>query len=214
MKWFKLANLRSYQFMLEGLAEVRERLEKRNIQFVIESVSPEVGVTEFVKNVDAALLICDRGYLKLQKKWRVYVSTRVNCGVIQVESDVVVPVETVSLKEEFAARTIRPKIHKLLKQFLVLMKHVIVRHSSLDFSLPYGLKTIDLSDVPGLLKKMNIDHSVHPTTFKGGTLHAKKVLLAFIEASLKSYGEDRNEPSLNGVSGMSPYLHFGQISPL
>ena len=50
----------------------------------------------------------DRGYLRIQKKWRRTAARRITCPLVQVESDVIVPVEVVSDKAEYAARTIRP----------------------------------------------------------------------------------------------------------
>jgi deoxyribodipyrimidine photo-lyase len=66
----------------------------------------------------AALLVCDRGYLRHQKRWRDEVADGAKCMVVQVECDVVVPVEVVSDKAEYAARTIRPKIRKHWKTYL------------------------------------------------------------------------------------------------
>ncbi len=46
-----------------------------------------------------------------------------------------------------------------------------------------------------------------------GTIAAKKKLSQFISNSLSNYAHDRDFPNLDGVSLMSPYLHFGEISP-
>jgi deoxyribodipyrimidine photo-lyase len=43
---------------------------------------------------------------------------------------------------------------------------------------------------------------------------AEKALDDFVQNNLKSYEENRNFPSLNSSSNLSPYLHFGQISVL
>ena len=53
-----------------------------------------------------------------------------------------------------------------------------------------------------------------PTKFKGGTNEAKKILNFFIDNHLNHYADDRNQPQLNTISNLSPYLHFGQISSL
>ena len=37
---------------------------------------------------------------------------------------------------------------------------------------------------------------------------------SFVENDLATYGKQRNHPEVDGTSRMSPYLHFGQISPL
>src|SRR5918997_714878 len=56
------ANARHYTFMLEGLAEVARALAERGITLMIGRGSPDqvaLGLAE-----DAALIVCDRGYLK------------------------------------------------------------------------------------------------------------------------------------------------------
>ncbi|HUL36088.1 MAG TPA: deoxyribodipyrimidine photo-lyase, partial [Thermodesulfobacteriota bacterium] len=109
---FPEANERHYTFMLEGLSEVRQSLEKRGILMVILHKSPEMGAIQLAKG--ASLAVVDRGYLKIQKGWRNDAATRMNCPLIQVESDVIVPIEETSPKEEYAAATIRSKIRRKL----------------------------------------------------------------------------------------------------
>src|SRR4030042_281630 len=101
--------------MLEGLKEVKDSLEKRGIQMVVLHNSPEVGVLQLAKR--ASLAVVDRGYLKIQKAWRDYASKGMDCPLIQVESDVIVPVEETSPKEDYAAATIRAKIKRKLDAF-------------------------------------------------------------------------------------------------
>src|SRR5512136_2870488 len=98
---FPEANERHYAFMLEGLREVKQSLEKRGIQMVILHKSPEMGAVQLAKK--ASLAVVDRGYLKIQKQWRNDAAGQIDCLFIQVESDVVVPVEETSPKEEYAA---------------------------------------------------------------------------------------------------------------
>ena len=81
---------------------------------------------------DASLIVCDRGYLRHQKAWRTHVALSADCPVVQVESDVVVPIELVSNKAEYAARTIRPKIHRHLDDYIVPFTTGRVKKKSLD----------------------------------------------------------------------------------
>jgi deoxyribodipyrimidine photo-lyase len=130
---FPEANERHYAFMLEGLQEVKQSLEKRGIQMVILHTSPEMGAVQLAKK--ASLAVVDRGYLKIQKRWRSDAAGRMDCPLIQVESDVIVPVEETSPKEEYGASTIRSKIHKKLNYFLVPLRRTApgIDSLSLDF---------------------------------------------------------------------------------
>jgi deoxyribodipyrimidine photo-lyase len=204
------ANLRHYTFMLEGLQETRAALGRRGIKMVVQKGNPADAALSAGKK--ASLIVCDRGYLRHQIQWRKKVAKNAGCRVVQVESDVVVPLEVVSGKAEYAARTIRPKIHKHLNDYLVEFKPTKIKKSSLQLRV----SGIDLSNIDAVLKKMSLDRSVLPVSgfFKGGTTRARKMFAEFLRRRFKNYVENRNQPQTDDVSHMSKYLHFGQISPL
>ncbi len=204
------ANLRHYTFMLEGLQETQAVLAKRGIKMVVQKGNPaDVALAAGQK---ASLIVCDRGYLRHQRQWRKKVAQKALCRVVQIESDVVVPVEVVSAKAEYAARTIRPKIHKHLNDYLVEPKSAKLKKSSLNMRI----SGLDLADIGALAQKLSIDKSIFPVTalFAGGTSVAKKNFKEFLRLRFESYVANRNQPQTDDVSHMSKYLHFGQISPL
>ncbi|MCX6578250.1 MAG: deoxyribodipyrimidine photo-lyase [Candidatus Aminicenantes bacterium] len=206
---FPEANERHYAFMLEGLAEVEQELKKKGIRLVIQAVSPELGAVEMSRR--ASLAVVDRGYLKIQKAWRIQAAGEMECPLVQVESDAVVPVEEASSKEEYSAATIRKKIQGKLKDYLVSLKE----HKSLKDSLSLEFETLDLQDRKKLLARLGIERDVKRTAFFiGGTAQARKWLQAFVKNKLDHFPDLRNIPTADYLSQMSPYLHFGQISPL
>jgi len=206
---FPEANERHYAFMLEGLKQVKQSLKKRGIQMVILHKSPELGAVQLAQK--ASLAVVDRGYLKIQKQWRNGAGNQMDCPLIQVESDVIVPVEEASPKEEYAAATIRSKIHKKLGHFLVPLKENKIALSSLSMDF----HSFNINDVGKAISRLQIDRSVKKAdSFKGGTKEALRDLEIFLEGKLNRFPELRNDPTLDYLSHMSPYLHFGQISPL
>jgi deoxyribodipyrimidine photo-lyase len=204
------ANLRHYTFMLEGLVETEAALKKRGIQLIVRRGAPPQAVREPGRR--ASLIVCDRGYLRHQREWRAEVARHARCRVIQVESDVIVPINVVSNKAEYAARTIRPKIHRFLGRYLKPLTATQLKHPSIDGDE----KGLDIKDIDGLLKKLTVDRRVPPVSsfFKGGTKQAKKIFASFLQQRFDRYAENRNQPQTDDVSHMSKYLHFGQISPL
>ena len=197
---FPDAYLRHYKFMLEGLKEVKESLENRKIRFVLKQISPEKGIIEISKN--ACVIVVDRGYLKIQREWRRIAADKINCPLIQIESDVIIPVEITSNKEEYAASTIRRKINEKLKKYLISIKNEKYRQNYVE----YDFDSIDFKDV----SKDKFDNSVKPVeNFLGGTNQAIKYLNLFLKDKIDGYPEKRNDPNLEFVSNMSPYLHFG-----
>ena len=205
---FPGANGRHYRFMLEGLRETEKRLAARGIGLCIRQGPPEEIVPELAKN--AALLVGDVGYLRVQRAWRAAVAQRVSCPVVWVEGDAVVPVAVVSDHAEFAARTIRPKIHRLLGEFLKPLKPVKV---AVPFAGPVK-NSLDLSDPDALGRRLGVDDSVPAAAAVGGATAAHRLLDRFVAHRLAEYAEAASDPVADGCSGLSPYLHFGQISPL
>ncbi len=204
------ANQRHYRFLLEGLQDVGSALMRKGIRFVVQrGVPPAVALALGSR---AALIVCDVGYTRHQREWRRAVAADAGCRVLAVEGDVVVPVAVVSNKAEYAARTIRPRIQKHLDDYLTLPRPLRPRQPSLDLSL----EGLDLDDIDGVLAGLKIDRSVPPVPmfFKGGTAEAKKRLRGFIRHRLALYDSHSNQPQTDDVSMMSPYLHFGQVSPV
>jgi deoxyribodipyrimidine photo-lyase len=206
---FPEANERHYHFMLEGLRETQLALRERGIQLVIWNRSPEVGVAELAK--DASLAVTDRGYLRIQREWRNHAAERIGCSLVQVESDAVVPVEEASPKEEYSAATLRPKINRKLDYYLLPLEETSPQIDSLGLDI----ESFDVSDVEQAISRLDIDRSVPRVDgFHGGTEAAKRQLDDFLDEKLDLYPEQRNDPTRDYLSGVSLYLHFGQISPL
>ncbi|MFW5995499.1 MAG: deoxyribodipyrimidine photo-lyase, partial [Spirochaetia bacterium] len=110
------ATVRHYTFMLEGIAETARLLGHRGMEFVMRCGEPWRFALELAGN--AALVVTDGAYLPLPRSWRAALAENIDCPLYEVESDVVVPVRLASDKREFAARTIRRKLHRHVEQFL------------------------------------------------------------------------------------------------
>ncbi len=206
---FPEANLRHFTFMLQGLQDVESELKQRNIGLIIRHGSPEKEVLTLAEKAD--LVVVDRGYLRIQRQWREYAAKRLDCLFIQVESEVVVPVELVSSKEEYSARTIRGKIHTYRDGFLNYVPQQEADYPSVNVDL----ESVDISSLDTIQSQLNVDRSIPPSTlFRGGSQSAAEYLNDFIKHKLDKFFELRNHPELDLVSHLSPYLHFGQISPL
>lgn len=206
---FPEANERHYAFMLEGLAETARSLEKRGVRLVVQRTSPEAGAVDLARQAD--LVVVDRGYLRIEREWREAAARGIDGPLIQVETNAVVPLEQASPREEWAARTLRPKIRRRLEEYLIPVRERRLKKDSLGLRLD----SFDVADASRALARLKIDRSVARVgTFKGGTAEAKRRLAGFIAKKLALYPGERNDPNADAVSHMSPYLHFGQISPL
>jgi deoxyribodipyrimidine photo-lyase len=204
------ANERHYAFLLQGLRDVESDLEDRGIRFLVKHGPAPAAAIHFANN--AAILICDRGYTRHQKQWRDQVAAAVDCRLVQIEGDVILPVETASDHREFAARTIRPKIHRLWKEFLKPLPATKLTHPSISLK---DRGDIDVSDPVQAIKKLKLDRSVKESKFFEGGAHAgRKRMKAFIRDHLTGYATGRREPAAARTSTLGAYLHFGNLSSL
>ncbi len=65
-----------------------------------------------------------------------------------------------------------------------------------------------------LLDRLGVDSRVPPVSERiGGSAAGHARLKAFVRNRLEGYAAARNDPARDGTSGLSPYLHFGQIGP-
>jgi deoxyribodipyrimidine photo-lyase len=202
------ANARHYSFLVEGIPDIAEAAARRNIGFVLRTY-PEHRLLKFCEEVRAAIVVGDENPLREPREWRERVARQIRVPLCTVDADVVVPSKLL-LREQYAARTIRPRIHKLLPEFLVRQGNPKAR---VPWIAPRKLHMLDMD--ADFSKEWKLDRSVPKAeSWHGGTEEGMKMLRAFVQEKLASYPEMRNRPEEDGTSRLSPYLHFGHISPL
>jgi deoxyribodipyrimidine photo-lyase len=201
------ANLRHYEFLIQGFRGVARGLEKRGVGFVLRR-SPDHELVKFCQEVRPSLVIGDENPLREPEGWRRAASKELRVPYWTVDADVIVPAKLLQ-KEQYAARTIRPRIRALLDEFLVPLANP---KAATPWKQPKRLASLHLEC--DLLEGFPIDRSVQPvSTIRGGTDEALRVLSRFVKQRLKGYAVQRNRPEADGTSRLSPYLHFGHIGP-
>jgi len=199
------ATLRAYHFMSEGLRELPTAFGERGIGWMLRVGEPTEVVPAVVKEIGAACVITDQAPTTPGREWKDEVARRLPIPIVSVDADVVVPTAHFT-KLEWAPRTIRPKIGKLLDHYLIPIDDPVATVRS---------KVLDTFDPVEAIKTFPIDLSVGPAPrLRGGEREARNRLKQFCESHLTTYDVDRNRSDIDGSSGMSPYLHFGQISPI
>jgi deoxyribodipyrimidine photo-lyase len=203
------ANLRHYAFLVEGLEETARRVEERGAAFVFRPY-PHHDLVRFCEEVKACLVVGDENPLREPEGWRRSAALKLGVPFWTVDADVVVPTKLFP-KEEYAARTLRPKLHRELPRFLVPCENTRARFQWPPESKPKSTKSIS----PGVLDSLPLDRRTAPVShFKGGTSEGLRRLRSFVAGGLARYDADRNLPHVDGTSALSAYLHFGHLSPL
>ncbi|HET6371877.1 MAG TPA: deoxyribodipyrimidine photo-lyase, partial [Candidatus Polarisedimenticolia bacterium] len=203
------ANLRHYTFLAEGLPVTARGVERRGAAFVLKPY-PEHDLTRFCREVRAALVVGDENPLRQPEAWREAAARKLAVPLWTVEADVVVPTR-LFLKEEYAARTLRPKIAAVLDGYLKRSTNPKARVAWPPRRAPLGSPVEDPGEI---LAGLRIDRSAGAVVgYRGGTAEALRRLRRFVRTRLSRYHLDRNKADLAGTSELSAHLHFGQIGP-
>jgi deoxyribodipyrimidine photo-lyase len=199
------ATLRQYHFMLQGLQEVERNLMQKNIPFFLLAGPPEDEIPKFAAGWRISAIVKDFDPLRIKRQWTGAVMEKTDIPLYEVDAHNIIPCWAASPKQEFAAYTFRPKIRRLLPEFLdeypQLKKHPI----------PWK-EAFHITDWNLLLQSIRVEHIPEVTWIKPGEKAAHRLLRSFIEKKLPLYLVDRNNPSADGQSNLSPYIHFGHIS--
>jgi len=200
------ATARQFGFMLRGLRETGESLGALNIPLVLLEGDPGEMVSEFARRERAALIVTDFDPLRIKRGWKDAVARAAPCPLHEVDAHNVIPCWVASGKREYAAATFRPKVRRLLREFLAEFPRPR-RH---PHTWGRGVKPVLWER---LIERHGADRSVGEVRWiVPGERVARRALRSFIRDRLASYASARNDPTLRGQSGLSPYLHFGHLS--
>lgn len=202
---FLNAERRQYDFMLDGLELLEVELQKFHIPLLIQLGKPQDVIPAVIKKISAGALITDFSPLRIAKKWKKEVLNVINIPMWEVDAHNIVPVWVASDKQEYAARTIRPKINSYLSEFSTNFPKVKVH--------PFSVKEVQGNDIFDLKSKLDIKgQSIAENIIVSGEIEARNNLKEFINERLRYYSEYKNNPLKLATSNLSAYLHFGQIS--
>ena len=212
---YPYANDRFHTFILQAVPETRRRLAELGIGYIfyLRRRHSEPDDAFYRLAGFAAAVVTDDYPTFVTRGFNRSVPPKLNVAMCAVDSSCIVPMQCFE-KREWAAYTIRPKIHRLLPDYLVDAPKIAVRHRYPAGTSPFDTEVTE-SGIAALVASCEIDHSVAPSTaFRGGREAAEAQLRLFLEERLRRYDAEKNEPSAHATSELSPYLHFGQIAAL
>ncbi|MBD3219606.1 deoxyribodipyrimidine photolyase, partial [bacterium] len=197
---------RQYAFMLGGLRTVARDLADLGIGFVLREGDPTVTIPALVDDLGAGVLVSDLNPLRVSRRWERDVARRLEVPLHLVDAHNVVPLWRASDKQEYAARTIRPKLQRQLPEFLTELPAVTPH----PYPAPVTADTVD----PGAVDRLEADAAGPAITWCApGEDEAQAALDRFCRERLAGYDTARNDPTVAGQSELSPYFHFGQLAP-
>jgi deoxyribodipyrimidine photo-lyase len=203
---FMGATVRHYEFMLAGLEQVEKVLSGKNVPFQLLTGDPVDLLPGLLDGMGCGALVTDFDPLKIKRRWKSGISKVLEIPFYEVDAHNIVPCWEASGRQEYAAYTIRPKISRMLGEFLTAFPGT-------DGQRSVSFRGFRKADWQKSRKALELDSSVKAVSWvKPGSPSASEALRGFIENGLSRYPAESNDPNAPGQSGLSPYLHFGQIS--
>lgn len=202
------ASARTFGFMLQGLRETQARLAERGVPLVVRRGAAVTELLALAAELRPAIVVTDLSPLRRGRSLRASAAASLSAPLFEVDTEHVVPLSVIG-REHWAARTIRPVIHRYLPAFLV-------EQPPLEPCVP-GLPADGIAlvntDLGALVGSLAIDQDVRPVQDRPGGRSAGLARLdRFIKNGLAGYGGGRQGGEVG--SGLSPYLRFGQVAPL
>ncbi len=197
--------LRHALFALQGLAELQQRLSRYNIGFFLLEGDPAESISSHLRQHDCHLLATDFSPLRKKRRLLEQLCERLVLPICEIDSHNIIPAWLISAKKEYGAYTIRPKINRLLPDYLTdfpeLLKH------------PYGALPGEKPIAVSRLAARAENHLAGELVWIKAGEKAAQTAMTNVLNSLEDYAQNRNDPTKDAQSGMSPYLHFGQLAP-
>lgn len=206
---YPYANLRNMHFLLSGLLEMSQKLNKHNIPLLFRQGNLIENINDLRNDFDITNIITEQHVLKPILKAHDLLSEYCYSNMIEflkVNTACVVPVDETSLKLEYAAKTIRPKLMSKYKSYLLNFYPIQIHPQSINIE---SFNQIQFNNffTQNKLEELSLSKLIP------GEDAANAQLQHFIEHGLKNYA-NRNEYDSQGQSYLSAYLHFGMLSPL
>lgn len=196
---------RQYDFKVSLLKELVVQAERLNISFsIVVGKDTEKEIVSFIDTEKVGYLITDFSPLRVQRQWLEYIVKHVSIPCERVDAHNIVPVWIASQKQEVGARTLRPKLYRLLPEYLEPFPSLLLHpHQGKKKSIDWHVVT-----------NASVDESVAPVTWIVPSYKkAHDCLHTFVTQILPHYALDRNDPTKQAQSNLSPYLHYGVLAP-
>ena len=198
-----------YEFMLAGLREAEVGLAAKSIPFILLLGKGGGWLEEVLGQYAPQAVVFDFSPLRGPRRLHEAAAAKAGCPVVEVDTHNIVPVWVASDHQEVGARTLRPKLKRLLPEYLEAGRPLQTH----PHPWKEAVRTLDqLQDEIRELVAAVPSNGTDISRFTPGEAAAQEALEAFIVRRLNGYADRRNDPTQDGQSDLNPYLHYGQLS--
>jgi deoxyribodipyrimidine photo-lyase len=189
-----------------SLENLDQELKKRGSRLIIREGSTLKALNTLIKELKASTVYWNRRYEPSSIKRDAAIVSELQSRGIQTE--------TFNANLLFEPWSITNKQGLPYKVFTHFWKTCCSQDEPLTpLTTPIQLPVVAKEISSVTLDLMPLFSQTYQDYWEPGTAAAHKRLSAFIKEEIDQYVEKRDRPDYDGVSRLSPYLHFGEISP-
>ncbi|MEM1165822.1 MAG: FAD-dependent oxidoreductase [Planctomycetota bacterium] len=212
---------RHHTFVLEGAADLAPALAQRPGEPLAYafSVPRESGEASPLRELSerAAVIVCEDFPAPPMPRWTNRLAERASCPVLAIDACCIVPMQTFKKAPDrafkfrsSAAKLFYPRAQRPWED--VPANTAAPKPEVLD--LPFEPVDFERASIDELCAGCEIDHTIGPVRHtRGGSTEGYARWTRFRDDGLAAYAKRRNNAAIDGVSRLSPYLHYGMISP-
>ncbi|MCA9656293.1 MAG: deoxyribodipyrimidine photolyase [Myxococcales bacterium] len=219
---YRWAADRHHAFVIQGMHDQAARLGALGVRY-LPYVEPEPGAGQGLLAAlaeRAALVVTDDSPMFFLPRMIAAAGRRLGCRLEAIDGNGLLPLAATD-RVFTRAHSFRAFLQKTLPEHLerVPAPDPLAGYELGAAKVPRAVlerwpmaRASQLRDPGPLLATLPIDHAPAVVPLRGGEGAGLRRLSAFLDEGLDRYATARNHPDEDAGSGLSPYLHFGQVS--
>ncbi len=214
---YEFASDRHHMFMLQGARDVQTQMDRLGISYAFHLANRHDRRPHLANLSElASVVVTEDMPVDSPRRFLAALAGKTETPIILVDTACVAPMQLIGKAHtrafQFRSATQDIYADRLTRAWPDVLDDAV---KSFDCStLPFAPLDLQAVDLAQQIAECEIDHAIGPVVDTiGGSKAGYRRWNVFKEQGLGRYAKQRNHALLDGVSRMSPYLHYGMVSP-
>lgn len=206
-------NIRQLVFLVESIAELSASYKTQGLLLSVAYGKTQSLIEETIKKNNIGMIVASASYVRYFQTILENLGKKLDIPVILIDDASLIPPWIVSDHVEYGAYTLRKKYWNTITMLSPEKSIKPARAQCLQTHNDVA-KITKAAWYQRYVSKLSQISQGHTNKFLGGESQAQRLWNKFKKEKLEKYDTARNNPNEENTSLLSPYLHFGCISPL
>ncbi len=214
---YKYSSDRHHTFILQGVQDIQRQFQPLGISYAFHLSTKSDRESHLVSLANrAAVVVTEDMPVDPPRRFLKRLAAQTTTPIVRVDTACIAPMQLAgeAYTRAFKFRGATKTLHQ--ERLTRTWPELNIENEIFDMDdLPFKPVNLEVEEIADLVASCEIDHSVGPVVDTvGGSTSGYARWNQFKENRLSRYAKTRNNPLIDGVSRMSPYLHWGMVSPM